>query len=302
MSEFLNPPLATVTDGKAGVVSLRDRLLEITLNSGVQLLLWALVGGVVLRWIGLPADALVLSGEAFWRGSWWTLATYLFANESLILLYGSFLLLFAGATGLGPTAAGRNASIGENMRRGGRLIFTVLLCGIAGGVAFLVVDTGRAAPLEGFLPAVLGLIAYRTVRWRRRGDPSPAQRPSTSRFEAVGLALVSIGLGYQGSIGAWLLDFPAVATLARYMGGPWPAVAVAILLIIAVVLVRPGMFVWVFVATILWTLVAKWSVILDWLTTGPMPWEALLGGLVAGALLGLLFPALLPGDSPAETT
>lgn len=293
MPRTFYPSLEVVSNGTVGEVSLRERLLGLSASLGVQLLLIATAAGTILLWMGTPPSWLLLSGDALRTGHWWTLVSYVFANgHGLLLLY--MVLLLAAAT-----PAVRTTSVRENLRNSGRIVLTVLLCGLAAAAAFILVDGARAEPLEGLLPAILGLIAYRVVRGREQVQDHVRRRLATGRDGALLLA-VFVGMILPVSdIDPWLRQWPRIAALVEQ--APWLNGIVLLGLAVLIIGIWPRGANWLFAGAVLFWFVVRWPAVADWLTNGPTPWEALLAGIVTGALLGLFAPKLLPQEAAPES-
>ena len=157
-------------------------------------------------------DAYGVSGAALLGGRWQTLATSLFLHES----WPHVLMNSVAALAFGPPVA---RLMGVNAR--GAVVFFgfYLICGVVGGLGFVLASVHGADPAIGASGAISGLLgaASRIIQGRGRIGPMFG---STVIGMAAAWAIVNVALGVSGlTPGAIGVPVAWQAHLAGYLAG-----------------------------------------------------------------------------------
>lgn len=165
---------------------------------GVSLALIALLGiayGVQTLLLSPDAvAALALSSVALAEGRWWTLISHIFLHASLL-----HLLMNAGAAlAFGPAVA---RHFGAGARSAGAFLLYFLLCGVAGGLGYVLLHPNGADLVVGASGAISGLWGGAArLLGRRRGLWKVWEGPVRGQTAAVVVLNVLIGLtGFAAS-------------------------------------------------------------------------------------------------------
>jgi len=173
-----------------------------------------------LRFPGLIAGA--LSADAIRQGRWWVLFTHM-------ALHGGFVHLFFNMTALWQLGSVLQPAFGRDLRGAGVFLGLFLVCGLAGGVTFALVNpTGVAVGASGAICGLWGALARLSPPGTLRGA---FIGPSARGFIVMNAVLVvlgfvlsglqSAGVAWEAHVGGYIAGALLILPALRLAGRPW---------------------------------------------------------------------------------